>query len=312
MSSPSSLLSSLKTSHTRPRPDDATCVEHNHESHLHEAIESLRSRYTPIIKPTKRKRPSSNRARQLDETPNTESYVSPSKKVKRVKRRSQQVSSKGSEVQAVSDRRPLSTSPMTQSHQDPAPDPKRLQLEQSYNPTPHSIARPFPALQAIRHNGHKFTLRECQLICALKIFLVSQNGEILTDDTISEIIKFARQSTESIDCGGLFDYLIDEVPCEWQPAVFRPLTQEKIQWQRSAWLAYWTWMTHMEKLVKRCVTDATLRTCMINASPTCIRLYIECPTSYLQMIFGQHQDRMPNTHVFGSDLLETVVGYIPQ
>lgn len=83
----------------------------------------------------------------------------------------------------------------------------------------------------IAWQGVPFTLYECQLACALTIYVTFEDGTPLDDTTIGKVIG-AASGLENMNCAGLVDHLkrTDNI----YPEVLAG-GHEWSQWARDAW-----------------------------------------------------------------------------
>ena len=150
--------------------------------------------------------------------------------------------------------------PFNNQQQSPIPPQDFYRL-----PTVHSSNERRPALLSerfIRLNGHKFTIFECTLICALRMFVCHENTvEHLDDDTAAEVLKAYRegfgrrqnsQRVETPDCQGLFDSVFsNRQRGGYQTKIYTNLITHTSKWNQDAHKYWRAWIYYMDDLCRR-------------------------------------------------------------
>ena len=122
-----------------------------------------------------------------------------------------------------------------------------------------------PALRrerAITYNGSTFTIPECTLVCALRMFVRHGNtGEHLDDDTATEVLKAYRegfgrhqnaQRSEVPDCQGLFDHVVsNHHRGGYMAEIWADLLGQVDHWNHIATRFWWDWIYYMDDLCRK-------------------------------------------------------------
>ena len=119
-----------------------------------------------------------------------------------------------------------------------------------------------PTERIVIYNGSGFTIPECTLICALRMFVRHGNtGECLDDDTAAEVLKAFRegfgrhqnaQHSETPDCHGLFDYVASNHHTGGYVAeIWTDLSKRVDHWNHIATRFWWGWIYYMDDLCRR-------------------------------------------------------------
>ncbi|KAL2036445.1 hypothetical protein N7G274_010846 [Stereocaulon virgatum] len=152
---------------------------------------------------------------------------------------------------------PISTVP--QFHYEQPTDFYRLSIVPSSNNQRPAL----PMERIVLYKGSGFTIPECTLICALRMFVRHGNtGECLDDDTAAEVLKAFRegfgdqqniQRSETPDCHGLFDYLAsNHHKGGYVAELWTDLSRRVDHWHHIATRFWWDWIYYMDDLCRRC------------------------------------------------------------
>ena len=116
--------------------------------------------------------------------------------------------------------------------------------------------------RAIIYNGSTFTIPECSLVCALRMFVRHGNtGEHLDDDTAAEVLKAYRegfghhqnaQRSETPDCHGLFDHVAsNHHRGGYMAEIWVDLMGWVDHWNQIATRFWWDWIYYMDDLCRQ-------------------------------------------------------------
>ncbi len=99
------------------------------------------------------------------------------------------------------------------------------------------------------------SLVQCLLICALKMSIKTEDGEHLTDDTVSMIMTYRYDMKERpFECTHVYQYLRSTKGDRNKVAVqmiWRELEKNYMEWARVALRCYWQWMEYMRGIWNR-------------------------------------------------------------
>ena len=109
----------------------------------------------------------------------------------------------------------------------------------------------------IAHKGFEFSLFECSVVCAIRMFVQNNDGSRADDDTAAEVLKAIRGTMVTINCGGLYEHIILKVSSEnqdrddWEMQVYNDLQNRKSLWAATA-QSYWKgWIAYMNNICRR-------------------------------------------------------------
>ena len=109
----------------------------------------------------------------------------------------------------------------------------------------------------IAHKGFEFSLFECSVVCAIRMFVQNNDGSRADDDTAAEVLKAIRGTIITINCGGLYEHIILKVSSEnqdrddWEMQVYNDLQNRKSLWAATAQLYWKGWIAYMNNICRR-------------------------------------------------------------
>ena len=109
----------------------------------------------------------------------------------------------------------------------------------------------------ILHRGFVFSLFECSVVCAIRMFVQNKDGSWADDDTATEVLRAMRNTQFTVDCQGLYEHIIFKASpgiqakdC-WESQVFEEIRNRKSLWAETA-QAYWKgWIAYMNNICRR-------------------------------------------------------------
>lgn len=116
-----------------------------------------------------------------------------------------------------------------------------------------------PAQIAI--NGANFSRYECQIACAIKLFVKNANNAVPTDETIGFIINSLRGIVNGVPlpCNTIVSQLQSH-PLEGVRSCYMSVYVNRGHWEREAGRVWYAWLKQNNNVVKRCVSSCFLHT----------------------------------------------------
>ena len=109
----------------------------------------------------------------------------------------------------------------------------------------------------IAHKGFEFSLFECSVVCAIRMFVQNNDGSQADDDTAAEVLKAIRGTVVTIDCGGLYEHIFLKVTTgspdkdDWEMQVHNDLQNRESLWAATAQLYWKGWIACMNNISRR-------------------------------------------------------------
>ena len=104
--------------------------------------------------------------------------------------------------------------------------------------------------QPVPPTRNLFSVSQCLEICALKCFIKTADGALITDDTVSMIMTHRSDNKDRvINCAPIYQYLLREsvnLDNESVRQVWNHLDQNLASWELVAHACYWGWMDYMK------------------------------------------------------------------
>lgn len=106
----------------------------------------------------------------------------------------------------------------------------------------------------IAHKGFEFSLFECSVICAIRMFVQNNDGTRADDDTAAEVVKAMRNTMATVNCGGLYEHIIVKGSSgnrdDWQTRVYNDLQNRKSLWAGTGQLYWKGWIAYMDNICR--------------------------------------------------------------
>lgn len=108
----------------------------------------------------------------------------------------------------------------------------------------------------IVHNGFEFSLFECTVVCAIRLFVLNKDGSRADLDTAAEVLKAIRDTEATIECGGLYEHILtngssgDQDRDDWETKVCNDLQKRKSVWAAAAQLYWKGWIANMDNICR--------------------------------------------------------------
>ena len=109
----------------------------------------------------------------------------------------------------------------------------------------------------IVHKGFVFSLFECIVICAIRMFVQNKDSSWADDDTATEVLKAIRDTISTVDCRGLYEHIILKGSSgnpdrdDWETQVYNELQNRHSLWAETAQLYWKGWMAYMNNICRR-------------------------------------------------------------
>ena len=104
----------------------------------------------------------------------------------------------------------------------------------------------------VAYRGIEFSLFECSVICAIRMFVQNNDGSRADDDTAAEVLKAMRDTTATINCKGLYEHIILQGSSgnDWQRQVYNDLQNRRSLWAGTAQLYWKGWIAYMDNICR--------------------------------------------------------------
>ena len=104
----------------------------------------------------------------------------------------------------------------------------------------------------VAYRSIEFSLFECSVICAIRMFVQNNDGSRADDDTAAEVLKAMRDTTATINCKGLYEHIILKGSSgnDWQTQVYNDLQNRKSLWAGTAQLYWKGWIAYMDNICR--------------------------------------------------------------
>ena len=108
----------------------------------------------------------------------------------------------------------------------------------------------------IAHKGSEFSLFECSVVCAIRMFVQNNDGSRADDDTAAEVLKAIRDTKAPVDCGGIYEHIIlkgssgDKDKDDWEMQIYNDLQNRRSLWAGTAQLYWKGWIAYMDNICR--------------------------------------------------------------
>ena len=107
----------------------------------------------------------------------------------------------------------------------------------------------------ITFNGATFSKYECEISCAIKLWIKNANNAVPSDDTLGYIINSLRGfNGTAMPCQNIV-HQIQRHSQEGVRSIYMSVYVNKSYWQREASRVYYAWLKQNDNIVKRSVAE---------------------------------------------------------